>query len=87
MDRFTLLSQLENRYIPIETYRTVNGKLFASLEWRKVEYQAVTTQFGQIQLSLYSDEGLKGLLKESMGQEEYQEMVMGWQIQYQAVAG
>lgn len=87
MDRFTLLSQLENRYIPIEFYRTVNGELFNSIEWRRVEYQAVSTQFGQIQLGLYSDEGLEELLRESMSQTEYEAMVMNWQIHHQVVAG
>lgn len=87
MDRIELLQALEGKYIPIEFYRTVNGELFNSIEWRKVEYQTVTTQFGQIQLGLYSDEGLKELLKESMSQVEYEAMVVNWQIQYQAVAG
>lgn len=87
MDRFTLLSQLEGKYIPIEFYRTVNGELFNSIEWRRVEYQAVTTQFGQIQLGLYSDEGLKELLKESMSQQEWQEMVMNQQRELQRVMG
>lgn len=87
MDRLTLLSQLEGRYIPVEIYRTVNGELFASLEWCKVEYQTVTTQFGQIQLSLYSDEGLEELLRESMGQREYQAMVMNQQRELQRVMG
>lgn len=87
MDRFTLLSQLEGKYIPIEFYRTVNGAVFNSVEWRKVEYQAVSTQFGQIQLSIYSDEGLKELLRESMSQAEYEAMVIGWQMEYQKVAG
>lgn len=87
MDRLTLLSQLEGKYIPVEFYRTVNGELFASVEWHRVEFQTVTTQFGQIQLGLYSNEGLKELLRESMDQVEYQEMVMGWQKEYQKVAG
>lgn len=87
MDRFTLLSQLEGKYIPIEFYRTVNGELFNSIEWRKVEYQTVSTQFGQIQLSLYSDKGLEELLRESMSQQEYQEMVMNQQRELQRVMG
>lgn len=87
MDRFTLLSQLEGRYIPIEFYRTVNGELFTSVEWRKVEFQTVSTQFGQIQLGLYSDEGLKELLKESMSQQEWQEMVINQQRELQRVMG
>lgn len=87
MDRYTLLNQLEGKYIPIEFYRTVNGELFSSIEWRRVEYQAVSTQFGQIQLGLYSDEGLKELLRESMSQTEYEAMVMNWQMEYQKVAG
>lgn len=87
MDRYTLLNQLEGKYIPIEFYRVTNGEVFNSIEWRKVEYQTVSTQFGQIQLGLYSDEGLKELLRESMSQQEYQEMVMNWQMEYQKVAG
>lgn len=87
MDRFTLLSQLEGKYIPIEFYRVTNGELFNSIEWRKVEYQAVSTQFGQIQLSLYSNEGLEELLRESMSQQEWQEMVMNQQRELQRVMG
>lgn len=87
MDRFSLLSQLEGKYIPIEFYRTVNGELFNSIEWRRVEYQAVSTQFGQIQLSLYSNDGLEELLRESMSQQEWQEMVMNQQRELQRVMG
>lgn len=87
MDRLNLLQALEGKYIPIEFYRVTNGELFNSIEWRKVEHQAVTTQFGQIQLSLYPDKGLEELLRESMSQAEYEAMVMNWQIQHQVVAG